>query len=75
MFCESKDLLFNETLAHVIKAAEDPKTALLMSLTGTEIDKPAENAWAAQGVPIRWKSRVRDRWNSTPLAQCKRLDV
>jgi hypothetical protein len=49
MFCANKELLFNETLGQVMTAAEDPKTALLMSLTGTEIDKPAEDTWAAQG--------------------------
>ncbi|MBW0169670.1 MAG: hypothetical protein KXJ61_05520 [Hydrogenophaga sp.] len=49
MFCDSKELLLKETLGQVMKAAEHPKTALLMSLTGTEIDKPAEDAWGARG--------------------------
>lgn len=49
MFCANKEVLFNETLGQVLKAAEDPKAALLMGLTGTEIDKAAEDAWGAQG--------------------------
>ncbi|MDP2018975.1 hypothetical protein [Hydrogenophaga sp.] len=49
MFCANKEVLFNETLGQVLKAAEDPKDALQMGLTGTEIDRAAEEAWGARG--------------------------
>lgn len=49
LFSDNQEDLLHDAMWRMRQAAGDPKEVLLMGLTGTELDKIVENAWAARG--------------------------